>query len=105
MARLTITRTHGFTPDDLRKLEKQQDNIHLLMRITAVCLVMEGYMGKEVAALCNLHRQSVATYVKKFNEGGMDALLERKCGPGRSCFFNRRTTKRAQACHFNEFSF
>jgi DNA-binding NarL/FixJ family response regulator len=34
------------------------------MRITAVRLVMEGYMGKEVADLCNLHRQSVATYVK-----------------------------------------
>ncbi len=56
------------------------------MRITAARLVMEGYMGKEVAALCNLHHQSVATYVKKFNEGGMDALLERKCGLGRTCF-------------------
>jgi transposase len=46
------------------------------MRITAARLVMEGYMGKEVADLCNLHRQSVATYVKKFNEGGIDTLLE-----------------------------
>jgi transposase len=56
------------------------------MRIMTVHLVMEGYMGKEVADLCNLHRQSVATYVKKFNEGGINALLERKCGPGRPCF-------------------
>jgi transposase len=28
----------------------------------------------------------VTVYIKKFNEGGMDALLERKCGPGRPCF-------------------
>jgi hypothetical protein len=41
MARFTITHTHGFTPTDLRKLEKQQDNIHLRMPITAVRLVME----------------------------------------------------------------
>ena len=86
MARLTITHTHDLTPTDLRKLEKQQDNVHLRLRITAVRLMMEGYMGKEVADLCNLHRQSVAAYVKKFNEGGIDALLERKCGPGRPCF-------------------
>ncbi|ABO68598.1 hypothetical protein GTNG_3259 [Geobacillus thermodenitrificans NG80-2] len=46
-------------------------------------LVVEGYMGKEVDDLCYLHRQSVTTYVKKFNKGGMDALLERKCGLGR----------------------
>lgn len=100
MARLTITHTHDLTPTDLRKLEKQQDNVCLRMCITAVRLVMEDYIGKEVADLCNLHRQSFATYVKKFNEGGIDALLERKCGPGRPCFFYSRTTKRTQASHF-----
>jgi transposase len=86
MARLTITNTHGFTPTNLRKYEKKQTNAHLRVRITAVRLVMEGRMGKEVAHLCNLHRQSVSTYVKKFNEGGMDALLDRKYGTGRKCF-------------------
>ena len=69
MARLTITHTHGLTPTNLRKLGKQQDNVHLRLRITAVRLAMKGYTGKEVAHLRNLHRQSVATYVKKFNEG------------------------------------
>ncbi|OAT71412.1 helix-turn-helix domain-containing protein [Parageobacillus thermoglucosidasius] len=84
MARLTITHTHGLTLTDLRKLEKQQDNVQLRLRITAVRLVMEGHTGKEVANLCNVHRQSVAA--KKFNTGGIDALLERKYGPGRPCF-------------------
>jgi transposase len=86
MACLTITNTHGFTPTKLRKWEKKQTDVHLRARLTAVRLVMEGWTGKEAAHLCNLHRQSVSTYVKKFNEGGMDALLERKYGPGRECF-------------------
>jgi hypothetical protein len=75
------------------------------MRITAVRLVMEGYMGKEVADLCNLHRQSVATYVKKFNEGGIDALLERKCGPGRPCFFTAEQQNEPKQVILNEFPF
>jgi hypothetical protein len=32
---------------------------HLRVRITTVRLVMEGYIDKEVADLCNLHCQSV----------------------------------------------
>ncbi|WP_078411358.1 helix-turn-helix domain-containing protein [Priestia abyssalis] len=86
MARLAVTNTHGLTPTDLKRLEKKQTDVHLRVRIMAVRLVMEGRMGKETAQLCNLHRQSVSTYVKKFNEGGIDALLDRKYGPGRACF-------------------
>jgi hypothetical protein len=41
-----------------------------------VRLVMRGYMGLEVVELFNLHRQSVSIYVQKFNDVGMDALLE-----------------------------
>jgi hypothetical protein len=56
-----MTNTHGFTPTDLRKWEKEQTNVHLRVRITAVRLVMEGRMGKEAAHLCHLHRQSVSS--------------------------------------------
>ena len=42
MPRLTITNSHGFTPDDLRKCEKKQTNVNFRIRITAVRLVMEG---------------------------------------------------------------
>lgn len=54
-------------------------------RLTVVRLVMEGKLGKEVAEICNLHRQSVSEYVRRFNEGGLDLLLERKFGEGRPC--------------------
>ncbi len=46
---------------------------------------MEGKLGKEVAEICNLHRQSVSEYVRRFNEGGLDLLLDRKFGEGRPC--------------------
>ena len=49
-------------------------------------LVMEGKLGKEAAEICNLYSQSVSEYVRRFNEGGMDLLLERKTAPGRKYF-------------------
>jgi transposase len=52
----------------------------------AVRLVMEGYLGKDVAAMLNLCRQSVAFYVSLFNEGGLDLLLDRKSPSGREPF-------------------
>ncbi|WP_425455460.1 helix-turn-helix domain-containing protein [Ectobacillus antri] len=35
---------------------------------------MEGKLGKEVAEICNLHRQSVSEYIRRFNEGGLERL-------------------------------
>ncbi len=84
--RITITHSHGLTPSDLRAYEKQETQANLRVRITAVRLIMEGKLGKEVAEICNLHRQSVSEYVRRFNEGGMELLLERKVGGGRPCF-------------------
>nr|WP_020062947.1 winged helix-turn-helix domain-containing protein [Bacillus sp. 123MFChir2] len=86
MKRLKITNTHGLTITDLRIQEKQENNAFFRTRIMAVRLVMQGKLGKEVAEICGIHRQSVSEYVKRFNEGGMDLLLERKMAPGRACF-------------------
>ncbi|WP_420864996.1 hypothetical protein [Anoxybacillus ayderensis] len=38
---------------------------------------MEGFLGKDVAQMVNLCRQSIALYVARFNEGGLDHLLDR----------------------------
>lgn len=86
MKRLKIVHFHGLSPSDLRLYEKQETRANMRNRITAVRLVMEGKLGKEVAEICNLHRQSVSEYVHRFNEGGMDLLLERKFGKGRPYF-------------------
>jgi len=39
---------------------------------------MEGHLGKDVAKMIHLCRQSVALYVARFNEGGLDYLLDRR---------------------------
>ena len=39
---------------------------------------MEGCKGIDVAAMLNVHRQSVSTYVKNFEEGGIQKLPSEK---------------------------
>ncbi|WP_110114983.1 helix-turn-helix domain-containing protein [Bacillus sp. CGMCC 1.16541] len=94
MKRLKITNSHGLSSSDLRSYEKQETRANMRHRITAVRLVMEGKLGKEVAEICNLHRQTVSEYVHRFNEGGLDLLLERKFGQGRPCFLTEEQQKK-----------
>lgn len=86
MKRLKITNDHGWTPRKLRKKERIIKNASFRQRVIAVRLVMEGYLGKDVAAMVNLCRQTVAFYVSLFNEGELDLLLDRKLPPGREPF-------------------
>jgi transposase len=85
---LMVTNTHGWTVDRLKEYERTMKNTSSLKRVMAVRFVMEGYQGLEAAALLNVHRQSVSTYVNRFNQGGMDQLLERKSAPGRSPYLS-----------------
>ena len=55
MKRLKITDDHGFTARKLRKEERKIKDASLRQRVTAVRLIMEGYLGKEVAEMLNLH--------------------------------------------------
>ncbi|KHF26706.1 hypothetical protein LR68_04474 [Anoxybacillus sp. BCO1] len=86
MKRLKITNDHGWTPRKLRKQERKIKDASLRVRVTAVRLVMEGFLGKDVAKMVNLCRQSVSLYVERFNEGGLDHLLDRRLPPGRVPF-------------------
>ncbi|MGQ7123290.1 helix-turn-helix domain-containing protein, partial [Escherichia sp. HC-CC4] len=81
----------------IRKKEKQ---ISRQRRITAVRMVMEGYTMVDVAAILGMHRQSVASYVKKFKEHALEGLLTRKQIPGKKPVFNASTTGRIEATYF-----
>ncbi|MED5014661.1 helix-turn-helix domain-containing protein, partial [Geobacillus stearothermophilus] len=70
----------------LRKQERKIKNAHLRQRVMAVRLVMEGYLGKDVASMVNVCRQTVSHYVSLFNEGGLELLLHRDFAPGREPF-------------------
>ncbi|GIW50262.1 MAG: hypothetical protein KatS3mg080_0873 [Anoxybacillus sp.] len=53
MKRLKITNDHGWTPRTLRKQERKIKDASLRVRVTAVRLVMEGHLGKDVAKMVN----------------------------------------------------
>jgi transposase len=80
---LQITHTHNLLPSDLRKLEKKEKIASNQRRIIAVRMIMEGYMAIEVAKLLGIHRQSVSSYIIKFEKGGIEELLARKPIPGK----------------------
>ncbi|MEB9334505.1 helix-turn-helix domain-containing protein [Bacillus cereus] len=61
---------------------------------------MEGYTMVDVAAILGMHRQSVASYVKKFKEHALEGLLTRKQIPGKKTVFNASTTGRIEATYF-----
>jgi transposase len=88
--RLKVTELHGWTVRTLRKQERKIKDVALRQRVMAVRLVLEGYLGKDVAAMLNLHRQSVATYVSAFNQGGLEAVLERKFPPGKQPYLTEQ---------------
>ena len=78
MKTLQITKTHGLTTDHLRQMEKRTKEAGDRTRLAAVRLVMEGYKAIDVAAMLNVHRQSVSTYVKNFEEGGISKASSSK---------------------------
>ncbi|WP_422664975.1 hypothetical protein [Aneurinibacillus uraniidurans] len=49
MKRVTITDTHEWTIKSLRKEERMLKDSFLRQRVMIVRLIMEGYLGKEVA--------------------------------------------------------
>jgi hypothetical protein len=66
---------------------------------------MEGYTGQEAAQTCHLHRQSVTTYIKKCNEGGLFTLHDWNGNLELNAhIFNRRTTIGTEKVSVNEFS-
>ncbi|MED3079904.1 MULTISPECIES: helix-turn-helix domain-containing protein [Bacillus cereus group] len=84
-----IQKSQTLTILDLRKLEKKEKQTSCKRCITAVRMVMEGYTMVDVAAILGMHRQSVASYVKKFKEHALEGLLIRKHTPGKKPYLTK----------------
>ncbi len=85
---LQITNDHGWTIERLQEQERKMKKANMAKRIAVIRLIMQGYLGIQVAELLNLHRETVSIYVQKFNQGGMDALLERRYALGRKSYLS-----------------
>lgn len=71
---------------------------NMAKRIAVIRLIMQGYLEIQVAELLNLHRETVSIYVQKFNQGGMDALLERRYAPGRKPYLSPEEERELKKC-------
>ena len=80
---LQITNTHGWTVESLQEQERAIHKTSMAKRVTVIRLLMQGYYAIQIAELLNIHRETISDYAKKFNEGGMEALLHRNYAPGR----------------------
>ena len=85
---VTITNDHGWTIEQLQAYEKTIKNASMAKRVAVIRLVMQGYYAIQVAELLNVHRETISSYVKKFNQGGMNALLHREYSSGKPPFLS-----------------
>ncbi|EOO04736.1 hypothetical protein IAW_06050 [Bacillus cereus str. Schrouff] len=80
---LEITNAHGWTVEGLQEYENLVKNRSILKKVKVIRLIMQGCSAVYVANLLNIHRETVSTYVKKFNSGGMRKLLVREYSSGK----------------------
>jgi transposase len=80
---VTIQNSHGWTLEQVKAYEKTVKKASMAKRVAVIRLMMEGHYAMEAAQLLNVHRDTVSAYVKKFNQGGMEALLHRGSSPGK----------------------
>jgi len=97
-----LVKTHGWTVKDLEALEKQTKDVRQRERINAVRLVMQGYYIKEIADILSRNRQTISTYVRMFEQSGMEGLLSRGTSPGKPPSLSPEEQKQLKDTILNE---
>jgi len=70
------------TLEKLKKLERQQKDAGLAKRFRIVVLAIEGWGAVDIAMAVGLSRRACQMWVQRYNEHGLDGLLDRE-GRGR----------------------
>lgn len=94
MKKAEITNNHGYTKEDIKKLKtKYQDVRKADTKMSVVMLCMDGYGVNQIVKLLNLDNRTVSKYIKKFNDGGLELLLQYKTSPGRRSRMSEQETE------------
>ena len=78
---VAITRTDK-TAQELRASAAKVSDAKAARRMLAIALVLEGIGRKGAAETCGMDRQTLRDWVHRYNDEGLDGLLNRK-SPGR----------------------
>src|SRR5262245_55154647 len=70
------------TPAVLRKLAKAEDDVRVARRLVAIANALDGMDRKAAAEAAGMDRQTLRDWVIRYNEGGIEGLLDR-WGSGR----------------------
>jgi transposase len=79
---VAITR-QDLSAADLRQAAARTQDAKVARRMLAIALVLEGYSRTEAAETCAMERQTLRDWVHRFNDNGLDGLLDqpRRNGP------------------------
>jgi transposase len=79
---VAITR-HDLSAADLREAAARTADAQVARRMLAIALVLEGCSRTDAAEICAMKRQTLRDWVHRFNDNGLDGLLDqpRRNGP------------------------
>ena len=78
MPALTIRKV--WTPAMLRKLAKREEDARVARRVLAIANALDGMDRKAAAEAAGMDRQTLRDWVIRYNEHGIDGLLDRWSG-------------------------
>jgi transposase len=84
---------HGL--DELRRLARREREAGLRVRMQAIVLAVQSRPSTEIARTLDVGTRSVQEWVRRYNQGGVEAL-RRRSGQGRPCWLSKE--QRARLC-------
>lgn len=84
---------HGL--DELRRLARMERDAGMRVRVQAIVLAVQSRPSTEIARTLDVGTRSVQEWVRRYNQGGVDAL-RRRTGQGRPCWLSKE--QRARLC-------
>ena len=83
MKALRIEDLHGETMESLKQARTSSQIKKSQIKISVIMLCMDGYNSSAIAGMLHLQAHTVGKYIRAFNEGGLEQLLEYGKGSGR----------------------
>ena len=86
MQKAIITNNHTETIDSLKKAKTTKQSIpKALTKITAIMMCLDGHGVLEISRTLKISKTTAGRYVKRFNSGGLEELLDYVKASGAPC--------------------
>ena len=94
MQKAEITNTHGETIESLKKAKTTPQNIPKAQtKITVIMMCMDGHGVLEITRILKMSNTTVGNYIKRFNRGGLNEVLDYVKASGAPCKLSEEERK------------